>query len=123
MAEPGVVDITDLVENLRSSFVTWGVAYVYGLEIATPGLEWVALPIISTLDKAAVKEILTFITKAAVMEAFFLNTAIRKASQADDYVTAMTAKNSLPPTASQEEYAKFEQAEISAFKSFVTLTM
>lgn len=117
----GTIDITATVDNLKSTFVTWAVAYIYGLEIAVPGLEWVATPIISQLDQAALKAILNMLVGSVVMEAFFLNTAIRKASQAQDYVDAITAKNALPPTATQTEYAHAEAAEILAFRNFVTL--
>lgn len=118
----GTIDITDIVDNLKSTFVTWAVGYIYGQEIAVPGLEWVALPIISDLDQAALKAILNFLVESVVMEAFFLNTAIRKASQAQDYVDAITFKKSLPPTASQEIYAKAEAAECLAFRNFVMLS-
>lgn len=115
----GTIDITNTVDNLKSTFVTWATAYIYGLEIAAvPAL---ATPIISDLDKALVKEILNLLTSAAIMEAFFLNTAIRKASQAQDYVDAINAKNKLPPTASQDEYAKAEALEVVAFRNFVML--
>lgn len=121
-AQPtGTIDITNVVDSLKSTFITWAVAYVYGLEIAVPGLEWVAMPIIADLDKAAIKAIITLLVNSVVMEAFFLNTAIRKASQAQDYVDAITTKKSLPPTASQEEYAKAEAAECLAFRNFVML--
>lgn len=117
----GTIDITGVVTNLQSTFVTWAVAYIYGLEIAVPGLTWVALPIVSQLDQAALKAILNMLSQSVLMEAFFLNTAIRKASQAQDYVDAVTAKTSLPPTASQDEYAKAEAAECAAFRNFVML--
>lgn len=118
----GTIDITNIVEALRSSFVTWATAYIFGLEIATPGLEWMALPVISTLDQAVVKEILTLLTKAAVMEAFFMNTAIRKASQAQDYIDAVNAKINLPSTATFEEFTNAEKAEMDAFRNFVRVT-
>lgn len=118
----GTIDITNVVENLRQSFVNWGVAYVYGLEVAMPGLEWVALPVISELDKTAIQAILDLISKSVIMEAFFINTTIRKASQAQDYVSAVDAKNSLPPTATKDEYEAAEKAEMSAFRNFVLIT-
>lgn len=118
----GTIDITNVVEKLRQSFVNWGVAYVYGLEVAMPGLEWVALPVISELDKTAIQAILDLISKSVIMEAFFINTTIRKASQAQDYVSAVDAKNSLPPTATKDEYEAAEKAEMSAFRNFVLIT-
>lgn len=118
----GTIDITNVVSSLQSTFVSWAVAYVYGLEIAVPGLEWVALPVISELDEAALKALFNMLAGSAIMVAFFLNTAIRKASQAQDYVDAITTKNNLPPNTSQDDYAKAEQAEMLAFRNFVMLT-
>lgn len=118
----GTIDITATVSNLQDSFITWGVAYVFGLEIAIPGMQWVADPIISTLDKAAVKAILTFISKSVIMEGFFINTAIRKASQAEDYISAINVKKSLPTTATDQEYANAESKEMLAFRNFVMVT-
>jgi hypothetical protein len=122
MSNPETVDITNVVEKLRETFVTWAVGYIYGLEVGIPGMGWVALPILSSLDKAAIKEILNILTRSAVMEAFFLNTAVRKADQARDYVDAVTAKLSLPNTATQEEYKNAENAEMDAFRNFVSFT-
>jgi hypothetical protein len=118
----GTIDITNVVEKMRETFVTWATAYIYGEEIAIPGLEWVALPILSTIDKDVITAILNVLTNSVLMEAFFLNTAIRKASQAQNYVDAINAKNSLPPTASDAEYEKAEQAEMLTFRNFVMLS-
>lgn len=118
----GTIDITNVVSSLQSSFVTWATNYVFGLEIAIPGMEWIALPGISTIDKAIVKGIINLLATSVVMESFFLNTAIKKASQAQDYVDTVTAKNSLPPTTSEDDYAKAEQLEIIAFRNFVSVT-
>lgn len=115
----GTIDVTNTVEMLRQSFVTWGVAYIYGLEIAIPGMEWVALPILSDIDQFIIKEILNLLTKSVVMEAFFLNTAIKKASQAQDYIDAVTTKNNLPPTATPDEVQNAENFEMLAFRRFV----
>lgn len=111
-----------MVEKSRQTFVEWGVLYLYGLEVAIPGMEWVALPIISTIDKAIIRAVLDSISKSMVMGAFFLNTAVRKASEAQDYVDAVNAKNSLPEDVSDEEYEKFERAEMAAFVAFATVT-
>lgn len=116
------IDITDLVEKTRSTFVDWAVLYVYGLEIAIPGMEWVALPILREIDQAIIRAVIDALSKSVVMMSFFMNTAIRKASQAKDYVDAVNAKNNLPPTASAEEYKKAEQNEIVLFRNFVMVT-
>jgi hypothetical protein len=122
MSGTGTIDITNLTDNLKSTFIDWAVAFVYGEEIAVPGLEWVALPIISELDKAALREVITLVCNSLVMQAFFVNTAIRKASQAQDYVDAFNYKKSLNPGVSDEEYKLAEQKEISAFRNFVMVT-
>lgn len=115
------IDITQVVEDLRASFVEWGVAYVFGLETALPGLEWLALPVIKEIDKAIIRSVLDFISKAPIMQAFFMNTAIRKSGEAKDFTAAVEAKNALPPTASQEEIEDAERKQMAAFRSFVIL--
>lgn len=118
----GTIDITDLVEKMRSTFVMWASAYLFGLIILVPGLGWIAFPVISSLVKAAVNWGVTALSKAAVLEAFFLNTSIRKASQAQDYIEALSEKNALPPTASDKEYEDAEKKEMEAFRNFVRVT-
>lgn len=121
-AQPSsTIDITNLVAALQKSFVDWAVAYVYGLETAIPGLSWVALPVLSSLDQALVRAIIDLLATSTVMQAFFLNTAIKKASQAQDYLDAIDAKNKLSPTASDADYEKAEQAQMAAFRNFVIL--
>lgn len=118
----GTIDITNFVENLRQTWVTWAVAFLYGEEIAIPGMAWVALPVISTIDKDILKLILDFLSKDAVMAAFFVNTAIRKASQAADYVDAINAKKALPSGSTDDQYKNAEIAELAAFRDFVLLS-
>ena len=118
----GTIDITDTVEKLRQAWVDWGVAYVFGLEVAIPGWEWVALPIIADIDKAIIRAVLDSLSKSAEMGIFFLNTAIRKASQAKDFTDAVKAKNDLPTTATDEEYKKAEAAQMLAFRNFVMVS-
>ncbi len=118
----GTIDITDLVEKTRSSFVSWAVLYLYGMEIAIPGMEWVALPILQDIDKEILKVLLDMLSKSAVMMAFFTNTAIRKASQAKDFTDAVHAKNALPTTATPEEYENAEKAQMAAFRNFVLVS-
>lgn len=118
----GTVDITDLVENMRSVFVQWASTYLWGLLIAVPGLGWIAAPILKVLFGAALKWLLTKLSQSAVMLAFFLNTAIRKASQASDFADAVKHRKSLPTNASEEEYEKAERAQMLAFNRFVRVT-
>lgn len=119
--ESGVIDITNLAESMRETFVTWATGFVIAQAVATPGFQWLAFPVIDIFFKAVVTWILNVLTLSAVMGSFFLNTSLRKSSQAQDYLAALTAKNNLPPTASDDEYEKAEQAEIAAFNSFVVL--
>lgn len=114
------IDITNLVTSLKTTFINWAVAYIYGLEVAAE--PWVGLPIISSIDRMIVKALITYLVNSAIMEAFFLNTAVRKASQAQDYVDAIAAKAALPPTTSQANYQLAEQAEMTAFRNFVMVT-
>lgn len=118
----GTIDITDTVENMRQTWVTWAVAFIFAEEVAIPGMEWVALPIISAIDKEIIKLILDAVSKQAVMLAFFANTAIRKASQAADYTDAIKAKKALPLGATEEEFKHAEKTELLAFRNFVMLS-
>lgn len=121
--DSGTIDITNIVESLRQSFVTWAVAYVYGEELLVPGLGgFVALPIIADVDRAIIKYVIDALSKSGIMLAFFENTAIRKAGQADTYVKSVEAKNNLPTTASDEDYEKLERAEMLAFRNFVAVS-
>lgn len=119
--ESGVIDITNIAESLRTSFVSWASAYLFAQILTIPGLSWLRLPLVSTFFKFILNGVLNILTKSAVMEAFFLNTSVRKASQATDYVNAVTLKNNLPQNVSDEDYEKAEQNEMAAFNSFVTL--
>lgn len=118
----GTIDITDTVESLRSAWVDWGVAYVFGLEVAIPGMEFVALPVIVDVDKFLIHGVLTAISKAEVSLAFFMETAVRKASQAQDLISAVKAKNSMPATSSDVELAAAEQKQMIEFRNFVLVT-
>lgn len=116
------IDITDLVEKTRSAFVDWAVLYVFGLEIAIPGLEWVAMPVIKDIDQAIIRLILDGLSKSAVMQSFFLNTALRKATQAGDFVKTSDDLFKLPEDVSDDVYEKYEAARMQAFRNFVVLT-
>lgn len=116
-----VIDITDLVEKTRSTFVDWGVLVIFGEEVQIPGLEWVALPIIKDVDQEIIRLVLDAISKQAVMQGFFFNTALRKASQAGDFVDSVNAINALPDNVSDEDYDKLEKVRMDNFRNFVTL--
>ncbi len=117
----GTIDITNLVENLRSTFVTLAKNYLMALALAIPGLGWFALWLEKIFLSPLLQWILDKLTLWEVMQAFFLNTAIRKASQAADYVDSINFKNNLPTTATDEEYENAEAAEMHSFYNFVLL--
>lgn len=96
--------------------------YLIGLALAIPGLGPFVYWLIKTFAGTVLDWILNALTKWEVMQAFFLNTAIRKASQAQDYVDMVNKKNSLPENATDAEYEKAEAAEIAAFTAFVSVT-
>lgn len=116
------IDITNLVGSLQETFVTWAVDYVFAEMIVVPGLQWLALPIISTVVRVIIKWIANTMSSSLILQAFFLNTSIRKASQAADYIDAVNLKQNLSPGVSDEEYEKAERAEIAAFNNFVRLS-
>lgn len=116
------IDITDLVSKTRSTFVEWAVMYAYGQLILVPGLTWMALPVVKSIVQWFIQIVVNDISNAAVMEGFFLNTAIRKATQADDFVQAVNAKNNLPKDASDDEYNQAERVQMDSFRNFVAVT-
>lgn len=113
-----IVDLTDLVETMRTTFVTWSVNTIFAQTVATPGLQWLALPIISSIYRAILTKIVGMVSKEAAMQLFFMNTAIRKSTQSKDYVDAVRAKQGAK---TYEEFEKAEQYEIQAFNNFVRL--
>lgn len=118
----GTIDITSLVESMRFAFVDWAQGYLWALILAVPGLGWLAGPILKTLFGKGLQWLLNRLSESTVMLGFFLNTAIRKGSQASDFVNAVEALHKLPETASEEDYAKAEQNKITAFERFAIAT-
>lgn len=114
------IDITDLVETMRESFVKWGEEYAANAAIAAPGFGWLALPVVNLLFRGLLRWVLNIITESIIMETFFLNTAVRKAEQATDYVNAVTKRKLIKY--GDSEYEQAERNEISAFNNFVRLT-
>jgi len=121
MADSGTVDITNLVNAMQSTFTTWGTNTVFAGLIAVPGLSFLGLPIISSILKAGITWALNYLSNDAILYTFFFNTAIKNASNAADYLTAVNAKNSLPDTATDAEYLEAEQNEMASFKSLVVI--
>jgi hypothetical protein len=120
--DKGTIDITETVDLMQDTFVKWGVSFIHAEVLAIPGLGPVVLFLIKFFLDPIVQWVLTKIAASSVMAAFFTNTAVRKASQAVDYVTAKKALQGLPMNASDKEYEQYERAEISAFNNFVIVT-
>lgn len=118
----GTIDITELAASMQSTFVAWAVEFAFNTAYTTPGLQWMGLPLVNQIIKSIIRWVAETISKSAMMQAFYINTAIRKSSQASDYVLAVHRKISLPPTASDEEYERAERAEIVAFNNFVRIS-
>jgi hypothetical protein len=116
------IDITDVVEKARASFVIWGIGALMSYASTVSGLGWISWPVIGPVAKYILNAILTFLSKQAVLEAFILNTAIRKSVQASDFLRAVDYKNSLPENASDEVYDKAERDEIEAFVAFASIS-
>ena len=118
----GTIDLTGVVSSMQSTFVTWANTAVFAGLLTVPGMQWIGLPVVSYIVKAAINAAIAWLAESAMMAAFFLNTAVRKASQAQDYADAVSNKNGLPPTATPEEFKNAEQAEMDAFHRFVLFT-
>jgi hypothetical protein len=119
---PGTIDITALVDKMKRSWVAWALALVSAQVAAIPGIGPVMLGIYNYVGKRFVEWALTKIADSGEMLAFFTNTAIRKASQAKDYTDAVHFKESLPESATKEQFANAEKNEIIAFRNFVVVT-
>ncbi len=115
------IDITDVVEKSRQTFVEWGVLYLSNAVVAIPGWQWLAMPVIRNIFQSIIRWVLNKLSESVVMGAFFLNTAINKATEAKVYVDAVNAKNSLPDDVTDEDYEKHERAEMDAFVRFATI--
>lgn len=118
----GTIDITLLVEQIKNVWIKWATLIVVTAAKAVPYLAWLSFPIISQLFEFTIKLIVTAIANTIEMQSFFFNTAIRKSSQAQDFVYAVNAKNALPQTATDKEYEDAEKAQMVAFRNFVLVT-
>ncbi len=118
----GSVDITNLVEALRTSWVTWGTNLILGAVLTVPGLQWLGWPVILPIFRAIIKKLLDKLSREIEMMAFFFDTAIRKASQAKDFVAAVAAKENLPKDVTPEEYEYAERKQMVAFSRLARLT-
>ncbi len=121
MENGGVIDITEFIELLRSTFVLAATSFIKAYITTTPFAWLTTLPIISTLFSKALNWIMNTLSTAAFMQTFFLNTAIRKNGQANDFINAIKLKDELPKDVSDEVYARYERNQIIAFNSLVRL--
>jgi hypothetical protein len=121
MSENGIIDLTNVVEKMRSTFVLAAKEYLMGLLMAIPGLGPFAMWFARVLGGRFIDWVLGRLSEWSVMQAFFMNTAIRKGTQAASYVKKVDAKEQLPLTATDEEYEKAERDELAAFDVLVSL--
>jgi hypothetical protein len=120
MSNDGTIDITDAADKLESSFELGANNLLeYELLLVSPIF---AFPPIKFLTDKIIEWCVGKIGKWVEMQAFFMNTAARKASQASDYISAVNYKLNLPPNATEEEFKKAEQNEMVAFSNFVKFT-
>jgi len=118
----GDIDITDLVNAIASAAVKVEVDLLFQASTSLWFTAWLKLPVISDIYKTLLTWLFTWISTQEVNLAFYENTAIRKASQGNDFMNAHNFLKALPPNVTEEAYAKAEQAEIAAFNSFVRAT-
>lgn len=118
----GVIDITETVEQMRQAWVDYSINVINGFEAATPSLQWLNIPLVNTIEESILRQLLTALSNSMIQQAFFLNTALKKPSQALDFTAAARALRELPEDASDEEYKKHEEARMAAFRAFVPLT-
>lgn len=96
--------------------------YIMGLALAIPGLGPFLAFFLKTLGQPLLNWVLNKLSEWEVMQQFFLNTALRKASQAIDFVDAVNAYENLPKDASNEEVLAAEKSRMATFRSFVMVT-
>lgn len=114
------IDLTDLAEKMKESFVLSGHDFLLNLVLAS-GIGAVGAWFVKVLLSPFIKWVLEKLSEWALMQAFFINTAIRKSSQADDYINAINQRKNLT-NASDKEYQRAEENEIEAFNRFVRLS-
>jgi hypothetical protein len=120
--DSGTIDLTETVKLMKETFVKTSVDFIFQAASSTAYTFWLKWPVISTIFKTIVELVVSTLANMLEMEAFFINTAIRKASQAADYVNAVSELKALPETATFEEYENAEKKEMAAFRNFVRVT-
>lgn len=117
------IDLTPVVDSLKEGFVLASEAHIIAIAMATPGVGPFASWIIQNLLRHFIRWSLERLADSIGMQAFFLNTAIRKSRQAEDYVKAVEAINALPDNVSDVTYREAELAKIGAFHNFVRISL
>ena len=121
MPNDGTIDITDAADKLEQTFETGASNFLESEMLILPppvNLIYAFPPVKFIVDKI-IEFLMSKLGKWIEMRAFFMNTAARKASQANDYLSAVNYKLSLPPTVSEEDYRKAEENEMVAFSRFI----
>ncbi len=119
--DDGTIDLTDVIEKMKTTFVLAAKDYLVLQALAVPGLGTIAAWFVRVLGSAAIDWTLNKLANWTVMQAFFLNTAMRKLSQAKEYVIAVNEKENLSD-ASEVDYEKAERKEIDLFIDFVRIS-
>lgn len=122
MANDGTIDITDLVAKITDTAIKVETkAALIGIAAIPYAGKFLLLPVIRIFTEAFVEKIITNLQNGITQQAFFLNTAIRKASQAHDYVDAKNALENMKD-ATDEQYQAAEEREMALFNNFVRVT-
>jgi hypothetical protein len=120
---PGTVDITKLVLGIQKAWVTYGTKIAVEAAKNIPYLgPFLRAPVISHFLEYIIGYVMKALAETGEQQAFFLNTAIRKAGQADEFIEATSILDRLPKTASKEEYKNAETKRLVAFRNFVLLS-
>lgn len=122
LSPDGTIDVTNLVETMKETWIITSRELIMTSILAIPGLGIFLTWCVRAFGAQVIEWILRALADSALMLAFFGNTALRKASQAGDYVATVNHKNSLPETATDAEYEAAERMEIDAFNRFVAVT-
>lgn len=120
--DPGVVDITQLSLALKDTWVLIEVAASLAGIAAIPGMQWVSLPFVNKIFSYILNWLFSKAAQRLYDFGFFKNSAIRKASQAHQFIDAINTKNSLPANISQEEFKKYERIQMDQFRYLVVLS-
>ena len=119
----GTIDITNLVSSMTSDFVSIETDLAMTEIALIPSVgPFLVGPVIGVITKFVVEKIISKLANGVRQQAFFFNTAVRKASQAGDYADASNALASLPESTSDADYKAAEEKRAQAFNDFVVLT-